>query len=684
MRSLLNIFFIVCLHVTAFAQTDTLKEESLSEVIITGQYQPQTLKNSVYQVKVISAERIQQQGATRLQDVLNNELNIRFAQDVATGGANITLNGLSGQNVKVLLDGLPIVGRQGTSNEININQIDINSIERIEIVEGPMSVIYGADALGGVINIITRKKRKDGLHVTARIHEESVGSEYSWFSQGIHNQYLSAVYRRGNWEVGGNVGYNYYGGWKDTAVGRELLWHKKDQILGGVFAGYNNARFNIRYRLDGLDEVIFNPGDFLIRQQATGDTLAYDQEYLTTRLMHQLQSGYTFSPRFSMQTQAAYSTYSRQVYSTTVSKQTGNVRYNNAEGANSLDEFTGFTFRTTGLYKISKNVLLQPGVDINIEQAEGARLTAGTNSVEDYAFFVTSEWAPNEKIRVRPGLRFIKNSIYDAPPVVPSLNIKWSLNKMLDVRLSYANGFRSPSIRELYFNFFDANHQIVGNPDLKAEVSNSFNASLNWKKIVPEKVVYTTVLSGFYNKVKDLIYYAPSVADPNIFMLSNVSDSKTAGVSVQSVAKYKKLNIGIGASYTGFYNASSEEDKSLPDLQWNFEANTSVGYEFTKIGLELNLFYKITGKQPFYAYDANTNGYLEASYDAYHMADLTASKKLGKHLKLNAGIRNLFDVTGVSSQTTATGGVHSNLGSRSLANGRALFAGLIFNMDLLK
>ena len=84
------------------AQEDTTKAKELSEVVVTGQYKPQSVKNSVYQVRTISKERIQKQGATKLQDVLSNELNIRFYQDVATGGSDITMMGLKGQNVKIL------------------------------------------------------------------------------------------------------------------------------------------------------------------------------------------------------------------------------------------------------------------------------------------------------------------------------------------------------------------------------------------------------------------------------------------------------------------------------------------------------------------------------------------------------------------------------------------------------
>src|SRR6185503_20761488 len=193
-----------------FAQLDSLK--TLGEVVVTGQYKPQSLKNSVYQVRVISKEKIQKTAAARLQDVLSTELNMRFTQDNATGGSDITMMGLKGQNVKVLIDGLPMTGRQGTTNEIDINQVDVNSIERIEIVEGPMSVIYGADALAGVINIITKKANASKISVIAKLHEETVGKEYG-IQQGIHNQYVGLTLRNKKWEIGGGFGYNYFGGW---------------------------------------------------------------------------------------------------------------------------------------------------------------------------------------------------------------------------------------------------------------------------------------------------------------------------------------------------------------------------------------------------------------------------------------------------------------------------------------
>lgn len=660
----------------AMAQVDTMRSKNLGEVVVTGQYKPQSVKNSVYQVRVITKEKIQKEGATKLQDVLNNELNIRFSQDAATGGSNITMLGLSGQNVKILIDGLPMVGRQGINNEININQIDVNTIERIEIVEGPMSVVYGADALAGVINIITKKGGPAKISVTARAQEETVGKEYGT-KQGVHNQYGGVTFRHKGWEVGGGIGYNYFGGFKGDSTDRELAWHWKDQITGNAFVGYSNRKFNVRYRFDGLDEIITNPGNFRLHQDDADDWVAFDQDYITDRQMHQLQASYFANSDLSFQVQSSYTDYKRQVFSTIVSQNTGKVSLNPDEGAQALDKFTGYTFRGTAQYRLSDLFYLQPGVDINLESGKGERLKNGNNEVNDYAFFLTSEITPSSKINIRPGIRVIKNSVYDAPPVIPSINTKFVLTQHLDLRLAYARGFRSPSLRELYFNFFDANHQIIGNPDLKAETSHSFTGSLAWQKAV-EQTFFSATLSGFYNDVKNMIDYAPSANDPNIYILTNVSNSKTTGVSVTGTTRYKNWTLSAGGSYTGFYNLYSETDKSLPKLQWSAEFNSNLGYSFRKIGLDINFFYKHTGKKPFYVTDGAN--YFPARMKSYNWGDLSVNKKLFKFFTLNAGIRNLFDVTDVNSTRTSNG-VHSNNGISSIGYGRSYFAGLVFNWD---
>ncbi|MDH4059024.1 MAG: TonB-dependent receptor plug domain-containing protein, partial [Cyclobacteriaceae bacterium] len=261
----------------------------LDDVVVTGQYEPQSAKQSVYKVRTIALERIEATGATRLQDVLNTELNTRFSQDLATGGSNLSLQGLAGQNVKVLIDGVPMVGRQGTGNEININQINVQTIDRIEIVEGPMSVMYGADALAGVINIITKKPEEGKWTGSFRLHEETVGDEYG-VNQGIHNESISLGVTKKSFYSMVDVGRNYFGGWEGSAVDRDREWHPKTQWFGSALAGYKKNSSDIYYRLDYLNENIYNPGLY-------SGIEAIDQRYITDRFMHQVQASVPVSDR---------------------------------------------------------------------------------------------------------------------------------------------------------------------------------------------------------------------------------------------------------------------------------------------------------------------------------------------------------------------------------------------------
>lgn len=129
---------------------------NLDEIVVTGQFSPQSVRNSVYKVKVINQTQIEAKGATTIQSILNTEVGIRMSNDMALGETDFEFMGMSGNNVKVLIDGVPMLDR--LDKKQSLSQIDINQVERIEIIEGPMSVIYGSDALAGVINIITKKK----------------------------------------------------------------------------------------------------------------------------------------------------------------------------------------------------------------------------------------------------------------------------------------------------------------------------------------------------------------------------------------------------------------------------------------------------------------------------------------------------------------------------------------------
>ena len=640
----------------------------LKEVVVTGQFEPQSAEQSVYQLKVIDRERIRAQGATQLQDVLMNELNIRFSQDLALGSANVSMQGLSGQNIKILLDGMPITGRQGTSNEVNINHIDINSVERIELVEGPLSVVYGGDALAGVINIITKKPDQDKLSVQARLHEETVGGEYG-SKEGIHHQYAGLAWQRKRWELAGNLGRNYFGGWQGAAEGREKEWHPKTQWTGNALAGYQTDRLHLWYRLDMLNETITNPGAFSGRE-------ALDKDFMTERFMHQLQAEAKPGEHLRIQSGLSYTDYERKTLSTTVNKENGDRRLALGEGLQDVTSFQGTAFRTTLSYAFSPAIAVQPGVELNHESGTGGRIKEGVQELTDYAFFLSAELKPFSWMSLRPGFRLIHNSGYEAPPWVPSLSSKLELSRRLDLRIAYGRGFRGPSLRELYFNFFDSNHAIEGNPELEAEFSHSYNASLNWQAIKREAFSLGTVIGGFYNDIDNLIGNGYKESSERITTYVNVGQYQTTGFSLNNTLHWQQLEATAAFSYIGRYNEFAEEDATLPVFNWSAEANANVRYHIRPLKTAINLYYKYTGPTPYYEVGDSEEQIHLAETGGYHWADLSLQRSFGKWVSLNGGIRNLLNVVRIE-DTSLASGAHNAAGPKPIGYGRSYFLSLI-------
>lgn len=643
---------------------------SLKDAVVTGQFGKQSLRNSVYQVRTIDSERIRARGATNIQTILNTELGIRFSNDPTLGTTDIQLMGMTGQSVKILLDGIPLVDRGATRE--SLGQIDINTIERIEIVEGPMSVIYGTDALAGVINIITKKgDGSDNLSVSARIQEETVGDEYNAFDEkGTHNENIGVTWQKKGFQLSAGLTRNNFGGWQGDSTGRVKAWMPKEQMLFNAGIGYSKEKWNVWYRFNGTDETIKYLGNINVANTAG------DKDYITKRWFHQAQGEYHASDKLGFTGALSYTDYSRKTLSTNIDFNTGKRTLSLDPAAQDKSIFTTVFFRGTALYKVSPNVSLLPGIEINNNNSSGARIK-GSPTINEYAFFVSSELKITPAIKLSPGVRFIKNSVYDAPPVIPSLNAKITLNNVLDWRMGYARGIRSPALRELYFDFHDASHSINGNVNLKAEYSNSFNTFLVWQVKQEPSLRVTSTLGGFYNIFHNRIDTGFDPANPTQTTYLNISLFKTTGVSLDNKFYWKNLQATLGATYIGTYNEILDESEGvtedLPKFVWSPEINANLLYNFSKIGASINFFYKYTGKKPAYALIDGTP--VTASLrqiSGYNMADLTVTKTLGKYVNLIGGAKNLFDLTSIKNTTIGSG--HDATGPGF--NGRSYFLGM--------
>ena len=152
---------LMCLGFPAFAQ-DSLRTNRMDEVVVTGTGTQHRLKDVPVQTEVITRKDLEQYGGRNLEEILSGlTASMAFSQDDM--GSQMQMNGLGNSYILILIDGKRLHGDNGGENDLGV--IDPARIERIEIVKGAASALYGSDAIAGVINIITRKYDRDGLLV---------------------------------------------------------------------------------------------------------------------------------------------------------------------------------------------------------------------------------------------------------------------------------------------------------------------------------------------------------------------------------------------------------------------------------------------------------------------------------------------------------------------------------------
>ena len=661
----------------------TIEEDKnrLDEIVVTGQFSPQSLRNSLYKVRVINEETIKQKSATDMQSLLNTEVGIRISNDLTLGESNFELMGMGGNNVKVLLDGVPLIDRGITKQ--SLSQLDVNNIQQIEIVEGPMSVIYGTDALAGVINIITKKNDpsadRNTFSISARAQEESVGDEYKFADgKGVHNENIAAAWTsKFGLYANGAFTRNTMGGWKGDKTGREKLWSPKDQYFYDGLVGFSKNNFNVWYRLDYLNEKIFTP----LNPFELTPYVIPDKTYTTDRYTHIVQGDWAVNNSLGLNFASSYQDYKRKTKTTLKDLETGKETLSTESGAQDYSEYKSAFVRATATWKTNSVLSFQPGVEYNWDRGSGERID-GKHSISTLSLFLSAEWRPYSFVNLRPGVRFLLNSDFDAPFAIPSINTKFNVNSDIDLRFSYAFGFRAPTLQELYFSYHDASHNIDGNPNLKAEYSNNFSGSVTWRWLNGKDLRVMSIVSLFYNHFKDRITLAQAIDNSILSTYYNISKYKTLGGTIENTIVWKNLQANVGFSLVGRYNnyADNEEYKGedLPKFKYSPEFTANVNYFFSKSKTNLSLFYKFTGTRNQYSYNTTTGDLYLGKLGSYNTADFTASQNVGKYFIVNAGIKNIFNVKTIKNTIREDYHDFADVSANLVGYGRSYFVGVRF------
>lgn len=649
------------------------QRRELGEVVVTGQYGPLTADQAVHKVRVIDEQRLQRLAANDLSDALRNELNIRLSQDNVLG-TSMSMQGLSGENVKILIDGVPVIGRQ--DGNIDLAQIDLNGIARIEVVEGPLSVSYGTNALAGTINLITKKNASSAPAFKLSAYAEHIGRLNLWGT---------ASKRWGRHNLNVNLGRDYFNGWNPGQTGipdlaptladtsRFQQWKPREQYTARVNYRWNGPTWQWGYKGEFSDDLITNRG----MPRAPYYETAFDEEYRTQRLDNALFADRLWTNGRKLSVLAAHDRYVRTRNTWLRDLTDLGEELVTTQGMQDTSRFTLTNVRAVyASAPDSARLRYEFGTDLNYETAAGQRIGDGNGeTIGDYAVYTSLEYRPVQRLVVRPAVRYSYNTAYGAP-LVPSLNLRWQLDTAFTVRASYARGFRAPSLKEMHFLFVDVNHNIQGNADLEAEHSNNYSASLTWSK-PREAGAWRAELSGFFNDIDDLITLAQ--VDATLYSYVNIGEYRTTGGTLGLAWEGTAWSFSVGGNLTGRSDDLAQEQAE--SYLWAHEARASVTRSWEKLGLTAQVFYKYQGELSNYAYLADgTVG--RSIIDAYNMADASVTKTLwAKRVGLTLGCKNLFDVQNVNASFASGGGVHTGGGSSvPMMTGRIFFVRL--NLEL--
>ncbi|OYQ34440.1 TonB-dependent receptor [Flavobacterium cyanobacteriorum] len=686
-------------------ETDTTRT-TLEEVVVTGQIEPQSLKKSVFNVRVITRQDIQQQAAVNLADLLNQYINITVMPNSTNGRSTISMFGLDGQYMKVLVDNVPLVSDTGLGNNTDLSQINLDDVEQIEIIEGAMGVTHGANAVSGILNIITKKSSKYKWEAFAAIQEETAGKEYAWFDKGRHIQSLKISNNiNDNWFASIGANRTQFAGFYGDREGKEhtvndgrrgYIWLPEEQLVTNAMLSYKKNGFRAFYKFEYLTEAIsyYNfavQSDFI--PPSTILKFSNDERFLTERFYHHLNGTGRLWNRVNYNVSVSHQKQERDYEKFKYYIETDD-EVNNSRVTNNAVEVLYSTGTFSNFFE-SKKVNLQLGYET--VNTNGFALVDGENQIpvevrrrlENYDIFLSGEVNITDRFSMRPGYRYSFQSAFNDQHAV-SLGLRQLLNHGMEARASVGRSYRTPNFDELYSRLVFSGHYFIGNPSLSPEAGLSYEVSLKKNTSFSAGGMLSNSLIVSFLDIDDkidmaLVGFEPSGNTP-IYQYINISKYRMWNISTTHQYAFNNFNARLGASLIGISqeinNGSAvSDDKFLYSLQ----LNTVLSYNLPKWNTLFSVYYKFNGRQQRFYESTNGNGdpvYKISTLDAYSWLDASIRKTFFKdRFDVTLGARNLLDIVNIQQTQNTAGSAHAASTDILLGYGRSYFLRLSYNFN---
>ncbi len=621
-----------CCDVTAETETDvqskeeesTLPVHHLEQIVVTGTKTPHTLKDTPVETVLVDREEISRSNAQNVMDVLKSIPGVSASVHDDTFGTytwNAKMRGLSFNDgyALILIDGQRSMGcgQSGGMGEygIGINQIPVEMIERIEVVKGPGSALYGSDAMAGVINIITRK--------TPKKQTGGAGAAYGWYK--VKERTVNgAVQEPSDADRHQSQVYTWFGDRPYEKMGYLLQYNYENaQDSGQTRIDSNRHSFMAKLDAQPADRInLFSKievSDYEKKDDREEESSRFsagmewrpgDEHFLSIK-------GYTYNWDFK-----------HGFINKTHGYKYGDIAYHQME--------VQYTWYFSQMHALTSGAEFQrQAIDFRIENQDGSMVSVDED-VDVFSVYLQDEimlW--DGKISLVPGIRYDDHSTFGSE-FNPKFSAMYQVFDATTLRFSVGRAFKSPTIRQLYYDapYKHGNYYNQSNPDLKPETAIAYSAGVEqW--LLDKRFMFS--LGCFRNDVDDMVIVEDTGTLYNGLPLQiyrNVNKAMIQGLEILSKA-WLGENFSLSLSYTYTDSENKENGKNLtytPEHQFSL----TPAYDLSSYGVGMSATLSAYSKQ--YTNTANTS-----QLDDHTVVDAKIYKQLGKAAKLSFEADNIFD-----------------------------------------
>ena len=646
---------------------NSFANSSLEEVMVTTATKTEkNIEGVSASIIVITEEEIQKTGASTLDKILEKVPSInaqygRFPHPSASSKASISLRGMGANGTLILVDGKRLSGE--TESPYEMTRITASMIERIEIVKGSMSTLYGSDAIGGVINIITKKIDKNvstlDLKYGSNGDGDAVNKNVNFTNRGSVDKLRYKI----NTSIDDTTPYKVNKSYTQQAInpssGADLNGNSLDNISENYDVTYKDEATvkTIGTRLEydfsdnftaGLDLSYFTEdreGQYLGNTSATSGGLItntpVNSEDKNRRIDISSDFKYLINDDLSMNTKVYRSYYKKRNY-------TDPLTFDGATNTKFSANVTIDTLESDLTYILNDSNIITTGLEYRKETRDSGAINPDASSSEfitkvvNYkSLFIQDEIEISDTLNAIIGTRYDNISNADNKITLQAGLVK-EIAEDTSIRANYAQGYRTPDIAELYVvSMYYKGAKRYGSEvintiktesyDLKPEQSQTFELSLSNKY---ENL--SSVFTIFNNKVKDkidLVSYNDSSSSTKYYTSENIDQVDIKGAEVSfDYDLNKDIDLGLNATYLKTEDESTGKELTYtPDISASF----SVNYKITN-DLNTNLMLRYIGEQ--YSNSTNTE-----QTNNYTLVDLGAQYQINKNIEYYLGVDNIFN-----------------------------------------